>query len=59
MTEITIHDWAARNCVSLRTAQQWAKKRRIPARKRRVALTIQKMTECWMIPADAGLPVKQ
>jgi predicted site-specific integrase-resolvase len=56
MPEILLKDWAARKGVSPRTAQQWAKERLIPAKKKRKSIVMEKTWNCYVIDEDATIP---
>jgi hypothetical protein len=56
MAEILLKDWAARKGIPQRTAQQWAKTRQIPAKKKRKTIVMEKTWDCYVIDEEATIP---
>jgi predicted site-specific integrase-resolvase len=54
--QIHLEQWAANNGVSKRTAQAWAKDRRIPAMKKAITKTIVKKWYGYVIDEEAEKP---
>lgn len=57
MAEIHLDTWAAKNGIPKRTAQYWAEKRRIPAKKKTIHKEIIKTWLGYVIDEDAELPM--
>jgi hypothetical protein len=56
MPEIPLNEWAKRHKVPVRTAQLWAKTRKITARKKKVAIQMVKTWTCWVLDANTKPP---
>lgn len=56
MPRIFLEEWAAKRGVGFRTAQAWAKNRRIPAKLDKARVLVERSIKKYMIDADAPLP---
>ena len=56
MADISLEAWADSHNVDLRTAQAWAKTKKIPAHKERTRVLVERTIRKYVIDQDATLP---
>jgi predicted site-specific integrase-resolvase len=56
MPDISLEQWADSNKVDLRTAQGWAKAKKIPAHKVKTRVLVERTIRKYVIDQDATLP---
>jgi len=56
MTQITLEQWAADHGVPYRTAQLWARQKKINAQKKRLPIIVEKTALRYVIDPETQLP---
>ncbi len=56
MSDISLEQWADAHNVDLRTAQGWAKNKKIPAHKVKTRVLVERSIRKYVIDQDATLP---